>query len=75
MADQELEIRGEPGLKKMFSALWASVWSRNKGGGGASPPPGSSPGSPTAVTVTVSPVGAVPDSRVVWKRHPREQGR
>ena len=74
MADQELEIRGESGLQKHFSALWASVWSRNKGGGGASPP-GSSPGSPTAVTVTVFPVGAVPDSRVVWKRHPREQGR
>ena len=29
------EIRGRPGLKKnFFSALPASVWSKNKGGGG-----------------------------------------
>ena len=26
------EIRGAPGLKKYFSALRASVWSKNKGG-------------------------------------------
>ena len=33
------EIRGRPGLKKyIFSALRASVWSKNKGGG---PFPGS----------------------------------
>ena len=30
-----LEIRGEPGLKFCFSALRASVWSKNKG----EPPP------------------------------------
>ena len=27
------EIRGGPGLKKNFLALWASFWSKNKGGG------------------------------------------
>ena len=33
------EIRGMPGLKKIFFALRASVWSKNKGGG----PPGPLP--------------------------------
>ena len=47
VADPDLEIKGGPGhsvpeircgpsLKKIFSALWVSVWSKNKGGG-ASP--------------------------------------
>ena len=27
--------------KKFFPALWASVWSNNKGGQGFQPPPGS----------------------------------
>ena len=35
------EIRGGggggAGNKKIFSALWASVWSKNKGGGGPGP--------------------------------------
>ena len=45
--DPDFEIRGARssipldkrwgGLKKMFSALWALVWSKNKGGAGASP--------------------------------------
>ena len=39
------EIRGGPGLKKNFLALWASFWSKNKGGAG---PLGPSPGSTTA---------------------------
>ena len=39
------EIRGGPGLKKIFLALWASFWSKNKGGAG---PLGLSPGSATA---------------------------
>ena len=37
----DTEIRGD-GLKKKFLALWASVWSKNKGG------PNPSPGSHTA---------------------------
>ena len=46
MAESDLQIRGEgggggghpdpeigdPGLKNFFPALWASVWSKNKGG-------------------------------------------
>ena len=36
--------------KKIFSALQASVWSKNKGGGGAGPP-GPSPGSATALSI------------------------
>ena len=32
------EIRGMPGLKKNFSSLRASVWSKNKGGGGGRTP-------------------------------------
>ena len=32
---------GEPGLEKHFFGLWASVWSKNKGGGKA---PGSATG-------------------------------
>ena len=50
MADPDAEIRGggDPGLKKnFFSALWASFWSKNKGGLG---PPGPSPGSATEST-------------------------
>ena len=36
------EIRGRDGVQKnFFSALWTSVWSKNRGGG----PPGPSPGS------------------------------
>ena len=36
------EIRGGGSPKKLFSALWASVWSKNKGrGGGVGPSPGS----------------------------------
>ena len=46
MADLDLQIRGVPGhpdpdirgggavSKKIFLALWASVWSKNMGGGG-----------------------------------------
>ena len=33
------EFRGGPGLKEFFSALRASVWSKNKGGGQASRAP------------------------------------
>ena len=41
MPDTDLQIRGGGGcLKHFFSALRASVWSKNKGGGG-------SPGSAT----------------------------
>ena len=40
------EIRGGPGLKKIFLALCASFWSKNGGGGGG--PPGPSPGSAPA---------------------------
>ena len=59
MADQDLQISGRPGhpdpeirgkgggggavSKKIFSALRASVWSKNKWGGGGGPGP--SPGS------------------------------
>ena len=32
---------GGGGLKNFFSAFWASVWSKNKGGGEAGPSPGS----------------------------------
>ena len=47
VADPDLQIRGGGGgLKKMFSALRASVWAKNKGAG----PPGPSPGSVTAQT-------------------------
>ena len=36
MPDTDLQIRGGGGgLKHFFSALRASVWSKNKGGGGA----------------------------------------
>ena len=56
MPDPDLEVGGEGrsssllesgggGSPKFFSALWASVWSKNKGGLG---PPGPSPGSATA---------------------------
>ena len=41
---------GGPVWKKIFSALWASVWSKNKRGARAPPPPpppGPSPGSDT----------------------------
>ena len=53
MADPDLQIRGKGGgghpdpeirggggqsLKKCFSALRVSVWSKNKGGGGAGSP-------------------------------------
>ena len=41
MPDTDLQIRGGGGgrgcLKHFFSALRASVWSKNKGGGGGSP--------------------------------------
>ena len=49
LADPDAEIRGgDPGLQKnFFSALWASFWSKNKGGLG---PPGPSPGSATEST-------------------------
>ena len=33
------EIRGSSVSKKIFSALRASVWSKNRGGGGGSPGP------------------------------------
>ena len=36
-------LKGAPGIKKnFFSALWASVSSKNKGGGGSQAPPLSS---------------------------------
>ena len=49
VTDSDLQIRGEPShpdpeitKKKNVSALWASVWSNNRGGGGrvggAAPP-------------------------------------
>ena len=41
-------IRGGAGLKKIFFASRASVWSRNKGGSGSPCP---SPGSTTAMTL------------------------
>ena len=43
--DPVLEIRGCPVSKNFFSAFWASVWSKIRGGGGGSPGP--SPGSAT----------------------------
>ena len=39
------EIRGGPAAENFFSALWASFWSKKKGG--APGPPGPSPGSAT----------------------------
>ena len=39
--------KGGAGLQKMFSAIRASVWSKNKGGGGGSRVPGPSPRSAT----------------------------
>ena len=42
------EIKGGSVSKKNFSALWASVWCKNKGGGGGQGSPGPSPGSATA---------------------------
>ena len=36
--------------QKNFPALWASVWSKNKGGPG---PPGPSPGSTTALNLSI----------------------
>ena len=33
------EISGGPGSKKIFWALWASIWSKNNGGGGTQVPP------------------------------------
>ena len=51
VTDSDLQIRGEPShpdpeitKKKNVSALWASVWSNNRGGGegwGGGPSPGS----------------------------------
>ena len=48
MLDPDLEIRGGGGVvsKKDFSSLWASVWTKNKGGGGGGGP-GPSRGSAT----------------------------
>ena len=56
--DRDLEIRGAPShpdplmgggavSKKFFFALWASVWSKNKGDPGLGPSP---------ISVTVNPV-------------------
>ena len=45
VADTDLQIRA--GLQKFFLALWASVWSKNKGGAPPGPPPGSATGSST----------------------------
>ena len=40
------EIRGRDGVQKnFFSALWASVWAKNRGDG----PPGPSPGPTTGM--------------------------
>ena len=44
-AHPDPEIRGAPSLRKIFPALWASVWSKNKGRPG---PSGPSPASATA---------------------------
>ena len=33
MADPDLQIRGGQTQKKIFLALWASVWSKHMGGG------------------------------------------
>ena len=53
------EIRGKPGLKKIFfSALRASVWSKNKRGGGWAPlgfSPGSATGNMTLHRILTSP--------------------
>ena len=49
----EPEIRRGPGLQKIFLALRASVWSKNKGGRGPSPPgpyPGSAAGLGNLIT-------------------------
>ena len=46
VADPDLQIkggRGEGVSKKIFSALWASVWSKNKGGPESRAPPLDSP--------------------------------
>ena len=43
--DPEITTKGAISKTKNFSALWASVWSKNKGEG--SGPPGPSPGSAT----------------------------
>ena len=42
-ADPEIR-EGPVSPPQNFSALWASVWSKNKGGGGARPSPGSATG-------------------------------
>ena len=63
VADADLQIKGGPGHpdpeirgawfeKKFFSALWASVWFKNKGGG-VGGPPGPSPGSATVFTLSL----------------------
>ena len=50
MLDPDLEIRGEGAggrsPKKIFSAIRASAWSKNKGGPGPPGPPGSTTGNP-----------------------------
>ena len=48
--DPQIREGGGRSPKKIFSALQASVWSKNKGGGGAGPP-GPSPGSATALSI------------------------
>ena len=47
--------RDGPGLKKNFSALRASVWSKRKGRGGGAPPLGPFPGSAAAFFLSLSP--------------------
>ena len=42
-----LDKAGGRSPKKIFSALRASVWTKNKGGGGGGAPPGPYPGSGT----------------------------
>ena len=65
MVDPDLQIRGGGGWgghpdpdkkggpvsEKVFSALWASVWSKKKGGTSPPPSPGPSPGSTTENTI------------------------
>ena len=57
-------IRGERSLKKFFSALRASVWSKNRRG---RPPRGPSPGSGT---VQYNYSGAPTHAKRAWDRAP-----
>ena len=55
----DLEIRGRPGLKKIFSTLRASVWSKNKGGRTPRVPPLDPPLSKTIAKIMIAYVASV----------------